>query len=328
MDEQTGMIPFKMQSELKVMSDRVPTLFTPTERSRDRFKDFFTSSIRNKNTRIAYYKAIARFSDWCEAWTLTDIARIKPIHIATYIEQMLQTHSKPTVKQHLAAIRSLLDYLVVGQVMEFNPAHAVRGPKYSQTKGKTPILSREEARALLNGIDTSTIIGMRDRALIAVMFYTFCRVSAALSLTVGDYYIEERRACLRLQEKGGKECVAPVNHKLDQYLHAYIKAADIEGDFTGPLFRTMDKAHKMLTRTPMLQSDAHRAIRKWAKVAGIPTPIGSHSCRGTGITDYLRNGGSLTVAAKLANHSNVKTTQLYDRRNDDVQQEEVEKIAI
>jgi hypothetical protein len=111
MHNQNEIVPYEIRPELTVMPQRIPILFTPTERSRERFWDFFTSSIRNRNTRIAYYKAIVRFADWCEAWTLTDIARVRPINIATYIEQMLLTHSKPTVKQHLAAIWSARSFL-------------------------------------------------------------------------------------------------------------------------------------------------------------------------------------------------------------------------
>ncbi len=95
--------------------------------------------------------------------------RVKPLHVAAYIEVLALKQgelSKPSVKQHLAALRMLFDWLVVGHVIEVNPAHAVRGPKYSQKKGKTPVLDREEARALLAAIDTGSLTGLRDRALI------------------------------------------------------------------------------------------------------------------------------------------------------------------
>jgi hypothetical protein len=96
--------------------------------------------------------------------------------------------SKPTVKQQLAALRMLFDWLVVGHVLELNPAHAVRGPKYSQRKGKTPVLDCEESRALLAAIDTTSLTGLRDRALIGVMIYTFARIGAVLQMNVGDYF--------------------------------------------------------------------------------------------------------------------------------------------
>lgn len=122
-----------------------------------------------------------------------DLAHVKSVHVAGYVESLCEGFAKPTIKQHLAAIRMLLDWLVVGQVIEVNPAHAVRGPRHVVTKGRTPVLNREEARALLSSIDTSTLTGLRDRALIAVMIYTFARVGAVLHMNVGDYFSQGRR---------------------------------------------------------------------------------------------------------------------------------------
>jgi site-specific recombinase XerC len=234
--------------------------------------------------------------------------------------------SKPTVKQHLAGLRMLFDWLVVAHVLDANPAHAVRGPRYSQKKGRTPVLDREEARALIAAIDTASLTGLRDRALIGVMIYTFARVGAVLQMNVGDYFTEGRRGWVRLHEKGGKEHEAPCHHKLEAYLDEYIKAAGIAGDKDGPLFRTTGRA----TGTPhrMAQQDAYRMIERRARQAGIKTKIGNHSLRATGITDYLKSDGSLAEARKMANHADTRTTQLYDRRGDSASLGEYEKVGI
>ena len=136
--------------------------------------------------------------------------------------------SAPSVKQHLACIRMLFDWLVTGQVMPSNPAHSVRGPRHSVSKGVTPVLSSEEATALLTGMDVSTVVGLRDRAIIAVMTYTFARVGAVVALTVEDYFPQKKRWWLRLREKNGKVNEMPCHHKLEAYLDAYIEAAGIE----------------------------------------------------------------------------------------------------
>ena len=141
--------------------------------------------------------------------------------------------SPPTVKQHLAAIRVLFDWLVTGHVIDVNPAHAVRGPKYVVKKGKTPILNADEARALLDSIDISTLTGLRDRALIGVMVYTFARVNAVISMKVKDYFTQGRRGWVRLHEKGGKEHEVPCHHMLEKYLDEYVAAAEIAGDAEG-----------------------------------------------------------------------------------------------
>jgi site-specific recombinase XerD len=133
------------------------------EHAARRFLEFFAATIRNRNTRTAYYRAACSFFAWIERHQIGELAEIEPIHVAAYIEVLQATAAKPTVKQHLAAIRMLFDWLVVGQVLAVNPAHAVRGPKHG-----TPVLTEDQARRLLeSGIDTSTLVGLRDRALIA-----------------------------------------------------------------------------------------------------------------------------------------------------------------
>jgi integrase/recombinase XerD len=311
---------------------QLPAVFLPDAKAAERFFDFFTSTLRNKNTRRAYYKAACRFSEWCESVGVGELARVKPLHVASYIEWLAlpapagQGLAKPSVKQHLAGLRMLFDWLVVGHVMEHNPAHAVRGPKHVVHKGRTSVLDREEARALLAVIDTGSLTGLRDRALIATMIYTFARVGAVLQMNVGDYFTQGRRGWVRLHEKGGKEYEAPCHHKLEILLDAYLAAAGIAGDAAGPLFRTTGRSTGTAHR--LGQSDAYRMIQRRARQAGIATKIGNHSLRATGITDYLKSNGSLSEARKMANHADSRTTQLYDRRGDEASLDEYEKVGI
>ena len=222
----------------------------------------------------------------------------------------------------------LFDWLVIGQVMPTNPAHSVRGPRHSVSKGVTPVLSSEDATALLTGMDVSTVVGLRDRAIIAVMTYTFARVGAVVALTVEDYFPQKKRWWLRLHKKNGKLNEMPCHHKLEQYLDAYITAAGIAGDRKGPLFRSVIGKTAQLSGRPMLRGDVWSMVRRRACYAGIETAIGCHTFRATGITDYLTNGGRIEVAQRMAGHSNAKTTGLYDRRNDDISVGEVERIGI
>src|SRR5262245_24660768 len=127
-------------------------------------------------------------------------AVIRPILVASYFEELTNERAPQTVKQHLAAIRMLFDWLVTGQVVPFNPASSVRGPRYSIKKGKTPVLSVEEMRRLLDSIDSSSIIGLRDRALIGLMVYSFGRVSAITAMRVKDHFPKGRRTFIRLHE--------------------------------------------------------------------------------------------------------------------------------
>src|SRR3954466_11260578 len=173
----------------------------------------------------------------------------------------MQKHSKPTVKQHLAAIRMLFDWLVTGQVMPTNPAHSVRGPKHSVKKGKTPVLSAEEMGTLLASIDTTTLIGLRDRALIGLMGYTFARIGAVLSMKVEDYYIQKRRGWVRLHEKGGKVNELPCHHNLEQFLDEWLAASGLASEPTAPLFPTMRNG-KLTGREPLAHANAHMMIQR------------------------------------------------------------------
>ncbi len=293
-----------------------------------RFLEFFTVNIRNKNTRAAYGQAAGAFLRWCEDRGITRIENVQPVHVAGYIEQLGAIRSAPTVKQHLACIRMLFDWLVTGQVMPSNPAHAVRGPRHSVSKGATAVISSAEARELLDSMKAATVVGLRDRALVAVMAFTFARVSAVVGLRVEDYYPQKKRWWLRLREKNGKVNEMPCHHKLEFYLDEYIKAAGIEGDRKGPLFRTALGKTGQLSNRPMGRTDVWYMVRRRAADLGLETAIGCHTFRATGITDYLTNGGKLEIAQRMAGHSNAKTTGLYDRRNDDISVSEVERVGI
>jgi len=304
---------------------KLPKIFLQTPDASKRFWEFFTANIRNRNTRKAYFVAVAQFSDWCEARELL-LRDVQPIHVASYIESLMETHSKPTVKQHLAAIRMLFDWLVTGQVVPLNPAHAVRGPRHSVKKGKTSVLSAEEMRTLLDAIKIDALIGLRDRALIALMGYTFARVGAAVQMKVDDYYIQNRRGWVRLHEKGGKVNELPCHHNLEKYLDAWLAASGLGAESSAPLFPTL-RHGKLAGRTQLPQQNVYAMIQRRAKSAGIATKISCHSFRATGITVYLQNGGKLEVAQQMAGHESARTTGLYDRRNDAVALDEIERVV-
>lgn len=298
------------------------------DRAGIRFLEFFASAIRNPHTRRAYARAAADFLTWCAGAGVTSITDVQPLHVAAWIERQTQTSSAPTVKQQLAAIRHLFDWLVVGQIVPHNPAASVRGPSHTTKKGRTPVLDATEARQLLDSIDVSTPIGLRDRALIALMVFSFARVGAALTMRVEDVYLQNRRLWVRLREKGGKQHAMPCHHTLEEYLHAYLEQTGLRNEPKRPLFRTVARGTGQLSPRPLPQANAYAMVRRRALAAGIGTAIGNHTFRATGITAYLKNGGTLENAAAMANHASTRTTQLYDRRRDDISLDEVERIQI
>jgi len=296
------------------------------KRAHQRFVEFFAANIRNKGTRRVYALAVGRFMEWCDDRGV-ELSMVSPIVVATYIEQLADSLSAPTVKLHLAAIRRCFDFLVTGQVMPLNPAAAVRGPKHVVLKGKTPVLSASEARQLLDGINTNVIIGLRDRALIGTLVYSFARVSAAVSMNVENLFWQRRRLWFRLYEKGSKYHEVPAHHHAEAYLQDYLQAAGISEQLKGPLFRTIGP-RKRLSLRRMSRVDVYRMIQRRAKQVGLSTRVCCHTFRATGITAYLENGGQLEHAQKIACHSSVRSTKLYDRTSDAITLDEIEKIRI
>lgn len=292
-----------------------------------RFLEFFAAAIRNPNTRRAYAKASSDFLTWCAGHGVADLAQIGPIHIAGWIEQLGTSLSAPTIKQRLAAVRHLFDWLVTGQVMPTNPAASVRGPTHTARTGRTPVLEVDEAGALIDAIDTSTDIGLRDRALIGLMIYSFARIGAALAMKREDVFVQGRRLWVRLHEKGGKRHEMPCHHLLDEYLSEYIERCAIDAP-RAPLFRTLARDTKRLGERPLTQPNAFAMVRRRAATAGIATRIGNHTFRATGITTYLKNGGTLENAARMAKHASTRTTQIYDRRPDEITLAEVERVRL
>ena len=250
--------------------------------------------------------------------------------VAAYIEQLTTVYAPATVKQYLAAIRMLFDWLVIGQVAPFNPASSVRGPRHVVKTGKTPVLTAGETRGLLDAIDTGTLVGLRDRAVIGLMVYSFARVSAALAMRVADYYTQGKRSFFRLHEKGGKYLVVPAHHVGQAYIDEYIERAGIDGDRQGPLFRSsgQGRGQDVLLRSAMTRQTALKMIKRRARNVGLPDEITAHSFRGTGITEYLRNGGDLETAARIAGHESTRTTQLYNRVHEELSLDEIERIHI
>jgi site-specific recombinase XerD len=244
-----------------------PIIADEGRKATKRFLEFFTANIRNPNTRLSYMRAISPFLAWCEEHCAS-LHQIEPMIVAAYIEQLTQERAPQTVKQHLAAIRMLFDWLVTGQVMPFNPAASVRGPRYSIKKGKTPVLSAQETRKLLDSIDTSHVVGLRDRALIGTMVYSFARVSAIVNMRVRDYYPQGKRYWIRLHEKGGKFHEVPVHHTAEIYLDEYIGAAGIIEDKSKPLFSTTRGRSRELTARAMSRFDAYKMIRRRRKTLG------------------------------------------------------------
>lgn len=288
------------------------------------FVEFFAAQIRNPNTRAAYFRNVQRFLTFIEAAGIP-LRAVQPFHVAAFIEELGRQYSVPTVKQHLAALRMLGAFLVIRQVLPDNPAADVRGPRHVVTVGKTPVLAGPDARELFASIPSDDPAGLRDRALLGVMVYTFARVSAVIGLDVPDYYQNGRRMMIRLREKGGRQHEMPAHHTAIEYLEAYLKALGAEA---GPLFRTVNQKRDGFTDRRIDRREALAMVKRRCRAAGLGDRFTNHTFRATGITAYLKNGGLLEHAQIMAGHASPRTTKLYDRRAQEASLDEVERIIL
>ena len=291
----------------------------------EKFLEFFAAQIANPNTRAAYARATSRFIRWCEDRAL-ELRQITPLHVSAYV----RTHpgAAPTVKQHLAAIRMLGNWLVINQIISDNPATVVRGPKHVVVQGATPVLPGSDAKRLLDLIDVGSVKGARDRALLSVMLYSFARVGAVLGMRRGDYSMRGSQAWLRLHEKGGKRLDIPAHHLAAQALDDYIAAGGLAQQEDAPLFQSLDGRSDRLTGRWLHRRNALLMIKRRALDAGLARDTCCHTFRATGITAYLLNHGTLEHAQRIAAHASPRTTKLYDRTPDEVTVTEIERIVI
>lgn len=306
---------------------RVPAIVKESgNAARFAWDEFFGAEVRNPHTRAAYLRAVRRFLE-SAAGAGVELARITPGMVGRYLDD--HPGSVPTKKLALAAIRRFLDLLVTRHVIVLNPALSVRAERYEVVEGKTPEITIEQARRLLATIDTGQAVGLRDRAVIAVLIYTAARVGAVCRLRLRDLEHDGAQWCLRFQEKGGKAREIPVRHDLERLLFDYLDAAALrDGPKDSPLFRSAVGRTRRLTANGLSPADACRMVKRRLRDAGLPGRLSPHSFRVATITDLLQQGVALEEVQHLAGHADPRTTRLYDRRQKKVTRNIVERISI
>lgn len=288
--------------------------------------DFFAATIRNAHTRAAYAHALRRFFGWMQPYAVP-IERITPGMIGRYFAD--HGGSIPTRKLHLAALRAFFDLLVVRHIVLLNPAASVRGERYQAIEGKTPEIGIEQARRLMASLDTATLIGLRDRAIIAILIYTATRAGAVAKLQLRHFSSDGTQWTLRFAEKGGKSRDIPVRHDLQGYILEYIHAAAPNVvDRHVPLFRTAQGRTRRLSTRAVSGIDICRMVKRRLADAGLPSQFSPHSFRAATVTDLLSQGVPLEDVQYLAGHADPRTTRLYDRRQRRVTRNVVERISI
>jgi integrase/recombinase XerD len=286
------------------------------------WEEFFQAELANSHTRKNYLHAVRKFLAWVEGRGL-ELPRITPGDVGAYIQAL--ELGVPTKKLHLAALRRFFDRLVNRHACVINPAATVKAERYAVVEGKTPQIDRDQVRTLFKSIDVSNLVGLRDRAILAVLVYTAARVGAVAKLTLKSFKHDGTQYSLRFSEKGGKSREIPVRHDLEQFLREYIDAAKLS---EGRLFRTAVRKTKVLTKNGMTGIDICRMMKRRLKDAGLPDHFSPHSFHVTTVTDLLEQNVPLEDVQYLAGHSDPRTTRIYDRRRRKVTRNIVERISI
>jgi site-specific recombinase XerD len=242
------------------------------------WEEFFYAKIRSEHTRRAYMRAVRFFLHWCELQAI-GLTQISPAHVGLYLDRIhLATASK---KQILAALRQFFDGMVTRHAIVLNPALSVRTERYTVVEGKTPEITVKQARLLLQSIDTTNSIGLRDKSIISILIYTAARIGAVSQLRICDLYDAGDQYCLHFVDKGGKSREIPVRHDLQRLLFDLLKERN-QGRIDHsdlPLFTTFAGRTQVPTIRAMTANDIGRMVKRRMAAAGLPSRLSPHSFR-------------------------------------------------
>lgn len=274
------------------------------------------ANLDNPRTRRAYKGDLEDFCRFIGIQEPEEFRQVTRAHVLAWRAQHeARGLSGATIRRKLAALASLFDYLLESNsVAGGNPVHGVKRPRIETNEGKTPSLGDHQAKALLDAPDDGTLVGKRDRALLAVLLYHGLRREEAALLAVSD--LQERRGIrhLRVQGKGGKTRYLPLHPVAADRIHSYLESSALHKELHGhsPLF--------LPTRGPRTGSgmSAHAiydVVGKHAKAAGIAiVGLGVHGLRATAATNALEHEADIAKVQAWLGHENISTTRIYDRR--------------
>src|SRR5271165_6670028 len=269
--------------------------------------------VRNPNTRSAYRVAWRSFLAFCSARQL-ELEHVKAYHVGAWLDR--HPGSRSTQRQHLAAVRLLFDSLMMRGVVEYNPAARAKPPRLVRESSRTPVFEEAEIVAFLDSISPNSLKDIRDKAIFCVLLYSWCRVSALISLTVADYYERAGQRWLRFQKKRGKVHEVPVHSKAREAIDLWLGASDLSSNPAAPLFPAFGKDRETIELKHLDRRSVLKLVERRASASGIVKRVCCHSFRATGITEYMNSGGTIEIAQQIAGHKSSSTTRIYDRSQD------------
>ena len=280
--------------------------------------------IRNSNTRNAYKIAWRAFFTFCSEYKL-ELDRVKSYHFGLWLKR--HTGSVATQRQHLAAVRLLFDHLLEQGVVDLNPAARAKPPRLERESAHTPVFEQAEIKTFLETMKCDSLMHTRDKALFSLLLYSWARVSALVTLKVENYYQRKGERWLRLNEKRGKIHEVPVHAKAREAVDRWLAASGLGSNLCAPLFPAFGKDKKTIQLRHMDRRSIWRLLQARARANGLKKHVCCHSFRATAITEYMNAGGTLDIAQRIAGHSELSTTKIYDRSRDRVTIVEIERVC-
>ena len=301
------------------------------ERVKETLLNTIEGRIQNPNTRSAYRTAWRGFFKFCSEYRL-ELDKVKPFHMGMYLKRHLG--SIATQRQHLSAIRLLFNELLEQGVVELNPAARAKPPRLQRESSHTTVFEEDEIKAFLGVIKLECLRDVRDKAVFSVLAYSWARVSAVAALNIEDYFERKGTRWFRFQEKRGKIHEVPVHSKAREAVDQWIAASGLGSNPSAPLFPAFAQDKKSFAIAEKTGGLRHldrtgiwKLVQARAKASGLEKKVCCHSFRATGITEYLNNGGTIDIARRIAGHSQLSTTQIYDHSKDRVTIAEIERIS-
>ncbi|HEY7119031.1 MAG TPA: tyrosine-type recombinase/integrase [Tepidisphaeraceae bacterium] len=268
------------------------------------------------HTRRAYKRDVAHFIRTMGVRSAAELRQVNRAAVVAWQNLMKERGAKPrTIRRRLSALSSLFAHLVAHRAADANPVRDIKRPRVNRRQGTTRAFSAKEARKILDAPDASTLLGLRDRAILSVGLQAGPRRSEIAGLLVKDYHTNAGYKSLHFIRKGGEDLSLAVNPQTAQRIEDYLAAAGHGDDADGPLFRPIRRNQRRHdSRRHVHPETIDRVLRKYAASLGLGGGYSAHSMRATFITTALNNGASLEDVQRDVGHADPSTTKLYDRR--------------
>lgn len=270
------------------------------------------SNFTSERTRRTYQVAITEFVTALGVQSENQWREIKPAHVIAWREMMDDAGlSDRTIHTRLSALSSLFKHLCEKQIVRDNPVRSVRRPGVNSDQVESVVMTKKQAAALLDAPPADTLMGLRDRAILATFLYTGTRIESICQLKVKDFFEDGGYMVLNFKVKGGRIKRVALNSEHIAVLRQYLQKTGLEIDTESAFFgRMKGKGHG----GKLSQRHVRNIVKKYARMIGLSDKITPHSARATFITEALEAGVPIEQVQNTVDHKNITTTKMYDKR--------------